>query len=108
LPSRMATSIFGTAVDERTCARCRRSLAGRMAFLLDGELRCLACTLRRPSLLKRSAGTAPVVGTILTTINQGTTLAGGELSGRLIWQIPLTYLVPFLVATWGALSNSRA
>jgi hypothetical protein len=25
----------------------------------------------------------------------------------LLWKIPLTYLVPFLVATWGALVNSR-
>ena len=92
----------------RSCARCTVSLDGRAAYTLAGELYCLACALRRPSLLRRSAATALVVGTILTAINQGSTLAGGELNGRLIWQIPLTYLVPFLVATWGALSNSRS
>ena len=75
--------------------------------MMGGEFRCLGCTLRRPSLLRRSAATALVVGTILTLINQGTSLATGELTPRLLWQIPLTYLVPFLVATWGALSNSR-
>jgi len=24
-----------------------------------------------------------------------------------VWKAPLTYLVPFIVATWGALVNSR-
>jgi hypothetical protein len=88
--------------------RCGSALAGRSAFNLGGEVRCLPCTLRRPSLLRRSAATALIVGTILTVINQGSTISAGELPGRLLWQIPLTYLVPFLVATWGALSNSRA
>ncbi len=91
-----------------TCQRCHRSLSGRSGFALGGELRCLACTLRRPSLLRRSAATGLVVGTVLTAINQGATLAAGEVPSRLLWQVPLTYLVPFAVATWGALSNSRA
>jgi hypothetical protein len=25
----------------------------------------------------------------------------------MVWKIPLTYIVPFGVATWGALANSR-
>jgi hypothetical protein len=91
----------------RSCSRCHRPLDGHLAFLLGGELRCFGCTLRRPSLLRRSAATALVVGTALTAINQGTSLAAADFSPRLLWQIPLTYLVPFLVATWGALSNSR-
>jgi hypothetical protein len=58
-------------------------------------------------MLRRSALTALVVGTILTLINQGTILLTGQLPLALAWQIPLTYLVPFCVATWGALSNTR-
>jgi hypothetical protein len=26
----------------------------------------------------------------------------------MMWKIPLNYIVPFCVATWGALSNSRS
>jgi hypothetical protein len=40
-------------------------------------------------------------------INQGTTLFEGTFPAALAWKIPLTYLVPFIVATWGALLNSR-
>jgi hypothetical protein len=58
-------------------------------------------------MLKRSFLTALVVGTILVAINQGTVLATGDLPGSLGWKIPLTYCVPFGVATWGALINSR-
>ena len=59
-------------------------------------------------MLRRSAATALVVGTVLVAINQGAMLAAGALGSRLLWQIPLTYAVPFCVATWGALSNSKS
>lgn len=49
-----------------------------------------------------------IFGTVLVAINQGTVLAEGVLPAALLWKIPLTYAVPFCVATWGALSNSRA
>jgi hypothetical protein len=58
-------------------------------------------------MLRRSLLTALVVGTILVAINQGTTLAAGDFPASLYWKIPLTYLVPFCVASWGALINSR-
>ena len=51
--------------------------------------------------------TALVVGTILTAINQGNVIAQGDLPSSLAWKVPLTYAVPFCVATWGALINSR-
>lgn len=81
---------------------------GRSSFVLGGARRCLGCTLRHRPLLRRSAVTALVVGTALVAINQGATLAAGELPARLLWQVPLTYAVPFCVATWGALTNSRS
>jgi hypothetical protein len=58
--------------------------------------------------LTRFPLTSLAVGTALVAINQGTTLAAGELPPRLLWQVPLTYAVPFCVAPWGALSNSRS
>ena len=51
--------------------------------------------------------TALVVGTLLILINQGSLLLSGQFPSSLLWQVPLTYCVPFGVATWGALSNSR-
>lgn len=94
------------AIAESACIRCGRSLARRRAFTLAGEPRCARCALRHRPLLRRSVLTALVVGSLLVAINQGTTLLSGAFPARLAWQIPLTYAVPFCVATWGALSNS--
>jgi hypothetical protein len=58
-------------------------------------------------MLRRSALTALVVGTVLVAINQGSTLVTGHFRPALEWQIPLTFSVPFLVASWGALGNTR-
>ena len=69
--------------------------------------KCLWCALRHGPMLKRSGWTALVVGTILLLINQGDTMIGGEFYNSLIWKVPLTYTTPFLVTTWGALSNAR-
>jgi hypothetical protein len=64
--------------------------------------------LRYRPMLRRSLLTSLVVGTILVAINQGNVLLGGDFPGSLAWKIPLTYMVPFCVATWGALINSRS
>ena len=70
-------------------------------------LKCSRCALQHPPLLKRSLGIAAIVGTVLLAINQGDALLSGRWPAGLAWKVPLTYLVPFLVATWGALLNSR-
>lgn len=69
--------------------------------------KCLTCALRHGPMLRRSFWTSVVVGTILTAINQGPAIMKGETTTALAWKVPLTYAVPFCVATWGALSNSR-
>jgi hypothetical protein len=76
-------------------------------FNIGGMQRCLACALRYGPLLRRSLLTALFVGTVLTAINQGNLILSGNLPASLIWKVPLTYCVPFFVATWGALINSR-
>src|SRR5215468_1988175 len=68
---------------------------------------CLRCALCCRPLLRRSVGIALVVGTVLAAINQGDALLSGRWDTPLAWKVPLTYLVPFLVATWGALVNTR-
>ena len=96
-----------------TCLRCSRTIRGsrytfRPAGSADGIIKCLKCALRHWPMLRRSLIASMVVGTVLTALNQGDAILSGELSGALAWKIPLTYCVPFIVATYGALSNSRS
>lgn len=51
-----------------------------------------------PSLI-----TALIVGTVLTTINQGDRILGGDITTRVVLKMGLTYCVPFCVSTSGAL-----
>ena len=90
------------------CQRCGRALAPGAGFTLGGTRRCLRCTLRQWSLLRRSALIALMVGTFLVAVNQGPELLAGNAPAALLWKVPLTYLAPFCVATWGALSNGRS
>ncbi len=101
-----APPILSQTAQPQSCYRCGVNL--KRGFRMAGELRCLRCTLLRPSLLRRSLLTGLVVGTILTAINQGNLLLNGHFPPALYWKIPLTYSVPFCVATWGALINSRS
>ena len=68
--------------------------------------RCLRCALRHIPMLRRSLAAAAVVGTLLIALNQGDSIVSGG-SSALYWKIPATYVVPFVVSTWGALSNAR-
>jgi len=92
------------------CERCGKSLE-RSTFEVrtadNARLRCLTCALTFWPLVRRSAIVALIVGTILTAINQGNIILGGDFTASLYWKIPLTYAVPYCVATTGALLNSR-
>jgi hypothetical protein len=50
---------------------------------------------------------AVVVGTLLIAINQGNVILDGSFPPSLAWKIPLTYAVPYCVATFGAIMNAR-
>ena len=58
-------------------------------------------------MVRRSLVASLVVGSLLTAINQGTIMFAGSWDATLYWKIPLTFCVPFCVATYGALANSR-
>ena len=95
------------------CQRCGRTTASNSSFTFrprgatTGIIKCLRCALRHWPMLRRSLIASAVVGTALTALNQGDAILSGDLASALAWKIPLTYCVPFLVATYGALSNSR-
>ena len=98
---------------ELPCQRCGRPTASSASFTFrprggaTGATKCLRCALSHWPMLRRSLIASAVVGTALTVLNQGDAILAGNLAGALAWKIPLTYCVPFLVATYGALANSR-
>ena len=69
-------------------------------------VKCLRHAIMHARLIRTAISTALVVGTILTAINQGNVILGGHLPPVLYWKIPLTYCVPYCVATWSALRLS--
>ncbi len=93
------------------CAACRVALEKRAAFLFhtdEGSLiKCGLCAVRHRPMLGRSIRVSLVVGTVLIAINHGDVLLRGEWTEGFLWKLGLTYAVPFLVATWGALGSSR-
>ncbi len=59
-----------------------------------------------PPIVTRSLMVAVVVGTALNLINQGPELWRGE--PLVVWKLVMTFCVPFLVASYGALSALRS
>ena len=87
------------------CPHLDESLLGSH-FRMNTVRECWRCAVRNRAMLRRSIITSAIVGTILVAINQGTVIIAGEATSELAWKIPLTYCVPFLVASWGALGNA--
>ncbi len=56
--------------------------------------------------LRRSLVVALVVGTALNLINQGPEILSGKWP--IIWKFALTYVVPFLVASYGSYAALRS
>ncbi|NIA72469.1 nitrate/nitrite transporter NrtS [Pelagibius litoralis] len=56
-----------------------------------------------PAVMRRSGAVALVVGTLLVAINQGDRLVAGQ-GLDLAKKALLTYIVPYCVATYGAVS----
>ncbi len=98
----------GAVVAASACSAGHPALA-RFRFAGRGrpEQKCLRHALAHPPLVRTAIVTSLVVGTILTAINQGNLLIDGTLPAVLLWKVPLTYAVPYCVATWSALRISR-
>lgn len=105
-----------------TCRQCGRLVTKGRGFRFDGSIagadrdaqgrsshiiKCFRCAVRHMPMVRRSLKVAVVVGTVLTLLNQGDTILSGSWPNALYWKAPLTYCVPFLVATFGALTNIR-
>ena len=90
---------------------CPHAAPPGAVFHLRGEagvaVCCWRCAIRYPPMLRRSALIAIAVGTLLALINHGDHLVRGQVTGVIVLKILLTYTVPFIVATWSALVNSR-
>ena len=94
-----------------TCVRCRRTLEDKTYEMPSPSGRlphCLSCAVRYRPLLKKSLIICLIVGTVLTAINQGNFIVTGDFQSAMAWKIPLTYAVPFAVATTGGILNARA
>ena len=57
-----------------------------------------------PGIVRRSFRVALIVGTLLVVINQGDRIVEGRLDSLVLAKILLTYLVPYLVATYAAVA----
>lgn len=65
------------------------------------QLKQIQMTLTQPQCRNTAIRVAIIVGTILFTINHGSTLAAGEMSSDRWISALLTYLVPFMVSIHG-------
>jgi hypothetical protein len=57
--------------------------------------------------LRRTLKIAAVVGTLLSLINQGSVIFGGDASAATWLRVGFNYLVPFWVSSTGFLSATR-
>ncbi len=64
-------------------------------------------TALRSDVVARSLKVSLAIGTILVAINQGDVLLAGRWLAEFWWKIPLTYLVPYCVATYAAVQAIR-
>lgn len=71
----------------------------------------LADASRAPCDMRRCSGgpasSPSSSGTILTAINHSDALLAGRWPANLAWKVPMTYAVPFIVATLGALGTGK-
>ena len=110
LTGREAARPEPSSVHAVRCESCGRSVDSHVYDVRTEEgtaARCLFCALRHGRLVRRSLTVAAVVGTLLIAINQGDVIVGGDLPASLVWKMPLTYTVPYSVATFGAIMNAR-
>jgi hypothetical protein len=91
-----------------TCDCCRRTAHFRFDRVgAAPTLRCWLHAVFYPPLFHQALLVAAVVGTILFVINQLNVVVSGQFTLLVGLKIGLTYVVPYLVATYSALAINR-
>ena len=75
----------------------------RMAVPTSQQTAKLSALVFEDGTPRKALATALVVGTILTAINHGDTIILGQFPP--IIKVLLTYIVPYCVTTWGAVTE---
>lgn len=88
------------------CGWCRRELHAGFQ-VRGGDTRCWRHVVMHRAVWRRSVVTALLVGTVLTTINQGNLILQHGFTQEILIKMGLTYCVPFCVSTSGALGAAR-
>ncbi len=99
----------GTEVPPTAMCEVGEHAPGRFRFERSGgaqSCRCFRHALIDRHVVRTAISVAAVVGTILTLINQGDRLLQGTVSPEMLWKIPMTYSVPYLVVTYSALRTA--
>ena len=109
-------------LSDLACAQCGQTLRRRWTFAFKARPapatfdvgsgthevhKCMFCAVRHLPMLRRSAILASAIGTVISLLNQGDTLLAGDWNTALYWKLPLSYCVPFCVATYSSLATSR-
>lgn len=66
-----------------------------------------SAALFHPPLVRTAVKTAIAVGVVLTLIDHGSAILSGRHNGTTALEIALTFFVPYVVATYGAIAVSR-
>jgi hypothetical protein len=82
-------------------------MTGGEALPRMGVGKALSICMRREHL-RRTLRIALVVGVILTLINQGDVIIGGDASALTWVKVGLNFCVPFVVSNLGLLAGKRA
>src|SRR5215469_13001778 len=94
--------------DVSVCGRCGR--VAHFRFTTTGSastLRCWRHAVVYGPVFRRALQVAAVVGTLLFIINQLGVVLSGMVNSLVLLRIALTYVVPFLVSLYSALSINR-
>ncbi|GGA63058.1 hypothetical protein GCM10011369_00430 [Neiella marina] len=62
----------------------------------------LVVTAMRPSIVSTAVKVSLVVGSLLVVINHGPSILSGHVYLGQLWQVLLTYLVPYCVSSYSA------
>lgn len=92
---------------ERKAEQARRQGPGRdtLSWSTPVEGLTLFC---RGVTVRTASRVALVVGTVLSAVNQGSVILGGEATAATWLRVAVNYAVPFLVSSFGFLAACRS